>query len=144
YTRPHVLFTAKRAFSWKGGPLLVEAVRRAASRMPGLRLTIVGEPRHVREFDGMPHVTALGHVPRDHLQSLFERASLYAMPAVLEPWGLVYLEALSTKTPILGLRRHAIPELTADGRFGFLVDRPEPDAVAEALVDALSDAGRLQ
>jgi glycosyltransferase involved in cell wall biosynthesis len=112
--------------------------------VPGLRLTIVGEPRHVGEFDDIPQVTALGHVPRAQLQLMFERASLYAMPAVLEPWGLVYLEALSTKTPILGLRRHAIPELTAEGRFGFLVDRPEPDAVAEALVDALSDAARLQ
>jgi len=84
-----------------------------------------------------------GFVPLEDLQAAFERASLFAMPAAHEPWGLAYLEALSCRVPVMGLRRNALPELTQHGRFGFCLDQATPDAVAAALVDAFSDAGRL-
>jgi glycosyltransferase involved in cell wall biosynthesis len=85
-----------------------------------------------------------GFVDEDDLQTLFDDARLFAMPALNEPWGLVYLEALATRTPILGLRRHAFPEISGNGRFGIIVEEANADAVGEALIAALADPARLE
>ena len=52
-------------------------------------------------------------------------------------------EALASRTPVLGLNRNGLPEITCYGRYGFLVDRPDPQAVAASLVEAMSDMDRL-
>lgn len=144
YHARRVLFAARLRFEEKGGQLLVEAFRLALQRVPDLHLTLVGDPRREHLLASTPNLTVLGHVSARELERLFREATLFAMPAPAEPWGLVYLEALVSKTPILGLRRNALPELAGDGRFGFIADEPEPQAVADALVSAFSDPQRLR
>jgi len=39
-----------------------------------------------------------------------------------EPFGLVAIESLATGTPVIALRRGALPEIVEDGVDGFLVD----------------------
>jgi glycosyltransferase involved in cell wall biosynthesis len=144
YSSGHILFTAKARFREKGGFLLVEAFKIARAKNPALRLVMVGKESHREMIGDVPGLTVYGHLPRNRLEELFQGASLFAMPALAEPWGLVYLEALASKTPILGLRRLSLPELTDSGRFGFLVDQSTPEAVAEMLLHAMSDPKRLQ
>jgi glycosyltransferase involved in cell wall biosynthesis len=144
YSRGHILFTAKARFGEKGGFLLAEAFKIAHARNPDLRLVIVGNESHRKALGSIPGVTVHGHLPAEKLHELFHTAALYAMPALAEPWGLVYLEALASKTPLLGLRRLALPEFTNSGRFGFLVDEPTPEAVANQLLNAMSNPDRLR
>ncbi len=65
------------------------------------------------------------------------------MPALQEPWGVVYLEALACRVPILGLNRFAFPEISRNGAFGFICPDATPEKVAETLLDATSDPARL-
>ena len=44
----------------------------------------------------------------------------------------------------MGLNRNGLPELVDGGRHGFLVDRAEPAALAEAILSAVSDPPRLE
>jgi glycosyltransferase involved in cell wall biosynthesis len=144
YKSGHILFTAKARFLEKGGMLLLQAFQIAHRKNPALRLVMVGKESHRKASGEMDGVTFHGFVPAAELEELFQQAALFAMPALVEPWGLVYLEALASKTPILGLRRLSLPELTDSGRFGFLVDEATPEAVADMLLDAMSDPLRLQ
>ena len=66
------------------------------------------------------------------------------MPSINEPWGLVYLEALACKMPIIGLNRNSFPEISADGKYGFMIDEPDSDRLSEILIDAFSDTQRLE
>lgn len=144
YTRKNVLMVAKQRFEDKGGPLLIEAMKIARQSDPQLHLTLVS-PRDYESFvQGAEGVTLTGNVEWSELQRLFDEACVYAMPALCEPWGLVYAEALATKTPILGLNRAALPELTENGKHGFLVDEATPQAVAQALLRAVNDPDTLQ
>ncbi len=60
-----------------------------------------------------------------------------------DPWGQVYLEALLCRTPVIGLNRNGLPEIAMDGACGILVDNATPDALACAILDAVSDPARL-
>ncbi len=144
YANGHILFVAKVRFEEKGGLLLIKAFKRAQQVNPRLKLVIVGQEEYREMAIGAPNVRFLGHVPWEELQQLFNDAALYAMPATAEPWGLVYLEALACKTPILGLNRHAIPELTGHGRYGFMAAKSDAQSVAETILNAFRDFQRLQ
>jgi glycosyltransferase involved in cell wall biosynthesis len=144
YERGPILFSAKVRFEDKGGPLLLEGFRLARKKNPALNLVLVGQNNYSGLAAGIPGVTACGYVTSKRLEELFHSAALFAMPAPAEPWGLVYLEALASKTPVLGLHRLGLPELSDSGRYGFLVREATPQAVADALLDAMSDPERLK
>lgn len=144
FSRKQVLLAAKLRFDEKGGWLLLEAMRHVYDSDPEVHLTIVGGPPGADAIPHQPNVTVRGYVSSRELESLFHSASLFAMPALYEPWGLVYVEALASQTPILGLRRNAFPEISRDGEFGVIVDRPDAAEIAEAIVTATSDPPRLE
>jgi glycosyltransferase involved in cell wall biosynthesis len=60
------------------------------------------------------------------------------MPSLFEPNGMVYIEALACKTPILGLNRLAFPEFCGHGKFGFIVE-PDKDIIATELLKAFEN-----
>lgn len=143
YRSGHILLAAKKRFEDKGGPLLIESFRLAIQKRPELKLVIVADESYRPLIEGIRNAEITGFIPWERLQELFNNAALYAMPAHNEPWGLVYLEALLCRAPVLGLRRYSLPEITVGGRHGFLVDSANPTAIADAIVEAFSDPDRL-
>jgi glycosyltransferase involved in cell wall biosynthesis len=144
YDKPALLFVAKHLFKAKGGLLLLEAFDQAKRRRPNLTLTIVGDERS-RAFVGERRgVTLHAHLPWEKLQQLYRESTLLVQPMLNDPWGQVYLEAMASRTPVMGLNRNGLPELVDGGRHGFLVDRAEPSALAEAILCAISDPLRLE
>lgn len=133
-----VLFTAKGRFKDKGGELVLEVLSKARSIDPDIRLTIVG-CQDAQRFSDHPGVTAFGFVPQNQLQEMFNTHNLFLMPALNEPWGLVYLEAMVCRMPIMGLNRNSFPEISNFGQFGFGIDRPDPDTLAQKLVEVFRD-----
>lgn len=145
YKNGHILFVAKDRFEAKGGPLLLEGFKIAQQKNPSLKLVIVGQENYKHLNGVIPNLTVHGFIPwGEELQNLFNTAALFAMPAINEAWGLVYLEALATKNPILALNRTSLPEITQNGKYGFLMDEQTPERMAELLLEAFSDSERLQ
>lgn len=145
YNGKNILMIAKDRFRDKGGELLVQAVAIARRSDPEITLTLVSPPEHEALAGGpIEGVRYTGRLPWEELQRLFDEAALFAMPARSEPWGLSYVEALATKTPVLGLNRAALPEITQNGKFGFLCDDASPEALAAKLLEALRDTPRLE
>lgn len=148
YACGHLLYVGKHGFDTKGGPLLLAGFARALEQRPDLKLVIIAD---AADPTLAPHLPAIRANPAiDFRQTgtpdfaeLVRGAALYASPAAFEPWGLIYLEALMVETPVLGLNRSAMMQLTDGGRVGFLVDEETPEAVGRAIVDAMSDPGRL-
>ncbi|WP_176068826.1 glycosyltransferase family 4 protein [Anaeromyxobacter diazotrophicus] len=124
-----VLFVG-RDFERKGGPVLLDAFVRLRRARPRARLLVVG-PRRLRL---MPEgVLQLGPEPLEALPGLFARASVFALPALREPFGLAFLDAMACAVPCVGTRVEAIPELVEHGRTGLLVPPADPVALAAAL-----------
>jgi glycosyltransferase involved in cell wall biosynthesis len=143
YASGRILFVAKHLFAQKGGVLLLEAFRKARRKLQHLTLTIVGDSRSRSLIGDVPGVEIRDHLPWSELQELYRRSSLLAQPMLNDPWGQVYVEALASRTPVLGLNRNGLPEIIDRGRHGFLVEAPDANLLADALVDAMSDPDRL-
>ena len=144
YAKPALLFVAKHLFQAKGGVLLLEAFELARRRRPDLTLTVVGDERSRAFVGGRPGITFHAHLPWSALQQLYRDATLLVQPMLNDPWGQVYLEAMASRTAVMGLNRNGLPELVDGGRHGFLVDRADPSALGEAIVSAVSDPQRLE
>ncbi len=138
YAPPRLLFVAKHLFAAKGGPLVVDAFRLAHARRPDLSLTIVADPASRRLVPHHPSITFRSRLPWPALQALYHDATLLVQPMLNDPWGQVYLEALVSRTPVLGLARNGLPEIAGGGRYGFLVDRPDTQSIAAAIIDAVA------
>ena len=123
---------------YKGLYLLLDAFERLRKRHSNVKLHVVGTTN--RPLEG---VTYWDNYPRSKTVELFQKATLYVMPAIREPNGITYLEGLANKAPIVGLNRFAVPEFSGYGKWGFLCNQEDPEELATVLEDALSDKQRL-
>jgi len=83
------------------------------------------------------HVSFLGPVAEDELQTLYQSCDLFVAPSLYESFGLIYLEAMNYAKPVIGCRAGGIPEVVDDGVTGRLVDPQSPRQLAEAIVTLL-------
>lgn len=139
YRSKIILFVGKD-FERKGGPLLLDAFRRLYSHDKSVRLIIAG-PKKVGQGEG---VSWVGPVGKDQLSSLYSRASIFCMPSIFEAFGIVFVEAMSYGLPVIGTNRMAMKEFIRPSINGFLLEKDDPDLLAETLYEALSDPERLR
>lgn len=80
-------------------------------------------------------VTIVGVADAITKRLLLARAACLLFPIRWdEPFGLVTIEAMACGTPVVALRRGAVPELVAHGQTGIIVDHPNdlPGGIARA------------
>ncbi|MCZ2146703.1 MAG: glycosyltransferase [Bryobacterales bacterium] len=134
-----------RFFPRKRTSLLLESAAALRHRLPGLRVRLVGDgpegPRlralHERLRLG-DRVVFLGHVDQAALAAEFRNCDLFCHPSVQEGFGIVFLEAMAARKPIVAARAAAAPEVVPHARFA------EPDSAASlgAAIEALAaDSG---
>jgi glycosyltransferase involved in cell wall biosynthesis len=76
---------------------------------------------------------------RTDLPDLMAAADLVVLPSVAEAFGLVMAEALYLGIPVVATRTGGIPEIIEDGVDGVLVPPADADALANAIVQLLSN-----
>ncbi len=144
--RPTVAADAPLAFlgrieAIKGVDLAAQVALRS-----GRRLLIAGNvpPGHESYFETVvqpllnERIVYLGPVDDAQKDDLLGRAAALLMPIRWEePFGIVMAEALATGTPVIGLRRGAVPEVVDDGLTGFVCDTVEEMVQAVARIDEL-------
>jgi len=106
----------------------------AAARAAGRRLLLIGkcnEPAERAYFEQVVRPRLghgaewLGEVDSDVRDDLLARAACVLFPIQWEePFGMVMVEAMACGTPVVALRRGAVPEVVADGVSGLVCDRP--------------------
>ncbi len=102
---------------------------------PGLELALVGRAVLGGEqiIQGA-NARWLGRVSDDELADLYRAATVVAVPSLYEGFGLPILEAMACGAPTVASNRGAMPEIAGEGA---LVADPTPDALADAIREAL-------
>lgn len=116
-----------------------------ADRVPDAHYVIAGEGPLRAALDA--EVRALGLPDRVHFlgwrsdaHAVFAALDVFLAPSLWEGFGLVFLEAMALGVPIISTQVSAIPEVVIDGDTGWLVPPRDADAIAAALLHALTDA----
>ncbi|MFB0545360.1 MAG: glycosyltransferase [Anaerolineae bacterium] len=148
--RPQILFVG-RLIERKGLPYLIEAMDCLSDRILA-RLDIVGlgyqEPelkRMVKERGLEEVVIFRGRVTDEELNELYANCQVFVLPSIIdahgdtEGLGVVLLEALSYKKPVIGTNVGGIPDIILPGETGVLVEPGDAVALAEAIERVLSD-----
>jgi glycosyltransferase involved in cell wall biosynthesis len=143
YSNGKILYVAKGRFEDKGGFIVLDAFKIALEKNPHLELIIVGQNEYQDKIKS-PNIKTYGFIPIEQLQELFNESSLFLMPAINEPWGLVFLEALACKMPIVGLERNSFPELSGNGKYGYSLKEINSEKLANLLVKAFANPEKLE
>jgi glycosyltransferase involved in cell wall biosynthesis len=125
-------------FMLKGGRVLLEAWPLVRRRVPDAELIIAGPKR--KPTGRLPSgVSWVGRVDRASLAQLYQSATVFVLPSLFDAWGHVFLEAMGHGLPCIGTSCCAMPEIIDEGVTGRLVPRYEPEPLADALVELLTD-----
>lgn len=132
YAKKSILFNG---VDWerKGGQTLVAAFRRVLEKFPDAKLTIIGA---CPDLD-LPNTDVVGRIPLSEIGGYLKEASIFCLPTENEPFGIVFIEAMAHKLPIVATNIGAIPDFVHQGKDGFLVDPGDVDQLAQKLIELL-------
>ena len=131
----------------KGYNYLIEALEILIKKGIDARLVIMGEGYErpclenlIRELGLSEKVLLPGYIDEANLYiPLFD---VFVISSLTEGLPITLLEAMQSRTPIVGSRVGGIPDLLNESRAGLLVNPSSPDAIADA-VFRIYDDGRL-
>lgn len=140
FSKPKVLFVARHNYLNKGASLLLEAFRAIRKKHTHAELILVGPDRDGLGMQGEEErVTVHSFLEWEELKWLFNTATLFAMPSLYEPYGLVYLEAMKCGTPVVCASTGGMSSIVRDQDCGWILDQRDPLTLSRILDQALSD-----
>ncbi|MEI6349708.1 MAG: glycosyltransferase [Verrucomicrobiota bacterium] len=136
-------------------PTLIRGFALFASQIEHAKLVMVGigeleaELKRLAEEIGIAdRIVWAGF--REDIPEVMSAFDVFALTSHYEGFGLVLLEAMISRLPVVATRVSAIPEIVVDGETGLLINPHTPEALASALCKLcdtslrtlLGDAGR--
>jgi colanic acid/amylovoran biosynthesis glycosyltransferase len=136
------LLAIGRLHSVKDHAFLVRACAQLQARGENFECSIAGEgPERqnletlIRKYGLEDRVALLGHVARDQMDSLFDRADVVVLTSRSEGMPLVLMEAMARGKIVLAPSITGIPEIVVAGQTGYLF---EPGSMGDFLAKLLS------
>jgi len=142
----HVLCTVSRLYAYKGHDVIFRAIARLTPNVRELLAYIIvgkgpdeaGLRKLAVELGVDSNIRWLGFVAEDDLPEVYSASDLFVLctrdapeERSVEGFGLVFLEAQSCGTPVVGTRTGGIPAAIQDGEGGWLIEQDDEEALAE-------------
>jgi phosphatidylinositol alpha-mannosyltransferase len=130
----------------KGFDTLIEAMAMLAPQRRDLRLLVAGRGDQQEVRDSLPsvlqgRVELLGQVSEADKASMLATVDVYCAPNTgNESFGIILLEAMAARTPVVASDLDVFRRVLDDGRAGVLFPTGDPVALAGALERVLDDA----
>lgn len=139
WSAPRFLFVGVE-WERKGGPLVLRAFRRVRELHPDATLDVVGGHPPLQE-EGVSAYGVLSQQRTEHreLVDLFARATCVVMPSLVEPFGIVHVEAASTGIPSIGSSVGGPADVLGEGA-GVLVAPGDEEGLLRAMLQLADSA----
>jgi len=135
----------------KGQHIIIEALHQLQERYPDLNLLIMGEPTRgegekyledlhtlTKRYGLTSKVIFLGYRP--DIQLFYSAIDLFILGSFGETYGMVTLEAMASRVPVIGTRSGGTTELLGNGQFGYLYTPKDPTDLANTIRLALDNS----
>lgn len=153
-----MVFTTGRLDSRKGFTNLMKCVRNVAQEVERhgktVKFLFPAGPKNIGQSaravkkklkkimfdDGVEeYVTFFKHLNSDELARYYSAADIFACPSSYEPFGLVIVEAMACKTPVVATTKGGPIEILTEGIDGFLVDPSDTELMEKRIMEILLD-----
>lgn len=136
----------------KGTYDLVKAFKIVADKHPCVNLEIAGEwdnrfpeyKENVLQFikdNGLERkVHFRGVITGAEKEMFLVKSDLFILSSLKEGVPMVIIEAMATANPIVATNVGGVPEVVVDGKTGFLVEKQNPEEMANAIIKLIEDA----
>ena len=151
-----LLVSAARLYRYKGQHDLLAALPAVKARVPDVKVLIVGEddPRGFPgeasysevlrglcdELDLWDNVVFTGW--RTDVRALMVASDLYVMPSFEEPFGMVFIESMFLRRPVVAVDNGGTREVVDNGGSGLLSAPGDIEGLSENLLALLEDPER--
>lgn len=145
-----LVFYVGRFVREKGVQVLLEAVPRVKAVFPKVRFLIVGGGNRDRyvSFTRFLHmdraVRFTGFMSDDDLHRLYRISDAAVFPSLYEPFGIVALEAMAARTPVVVSDAGGLREIVEHDVTGTITWLNNADSLAWGIIHALEDKERAQ
>ncbi|MDD5528435.1 MAG: glycosyltransferase family 4 protein [bacterium] len=136
----------------KGFSYLISAIKILKERKVKMKLILIGGgpyektlKQEIKEFDLNENIEILPSMAKTELNRFYNVCDIFVLPSITdskgkqEGLGLVLLEAMSCKKPVIGTNSGGIPDIVKDMETGLLVPGKDSKALAEAIEKLLKD-----
>jgi phosphatidylinositol alpha-1,6-mannosyltransferase len=148
---PQVLIVGRLEEMLKGHRELIACWPKVAAAVPDAQLRIVGTGSGSKALRALAcqspvanHIIFEGFVPDTVLDSLYSRATVFAMPSRGEGFGLVYVEAMRNGLPVIASIHDAAPEIVLEGQTGYTVNLDQRDELPERIIYLLKNPDKAK
>jgi len=133
-----------RLWRYKGLDYLIKAEPLISKEIPDLRIVVAihGEPfsNYEKDIENRDRFEVLERfIPNEEVATLFQRASVVALPYIEASQSGVLNIAYVFEKPVVVTDVGSLPEAVDDGKTGFIVPPGDPKALAEAIITLLKD-----
>ena len=144
--RPPLVVSWGRVRYEKGFQVLARAMHELRGRVPDVHAVIAGRGSYLPELqtqidvEGVSDIVDLaGFLGDTDLRALVHRSGCVVIPSLYEPFGIVALEALAAGAPLIVARTGGLAELVAGTHAGVTFEPGNPDDLADAVEQVLSN-----
>ncbi|OJG98701.1 hypothetical protein RV18_GL003124 [Enterococcus termitis] len=141
---------AGRINRWKGQKLFIDAANHILNDYPDVRFLIAGDAfsgeeyikteliEYVKKINRTEQILFLGLI--DDMNEFYNSIDIFVLPSIKpEPFGLVILEAMARKIPVIATKHGGPLEIIQDNKNGFLVDYKDSDELVTRMSDLIID-----
>ena len=134
----------------KGQIHLIRALPRILKEVPDARVVLLGRfgrrQAHVKKIRRFILENNLAGVAKwlgrkSNVAQYMTACDVTVVPSLEEPLGLVAIESLMAKTPVVASRTGGLKEVVIDGQTGLLVPPGDENAIAAAVIRLAKDKG---
>ncbi len=135
----YVFGTIGRLVNVKGHTHLLKAFSQVSQRMPHAKLVIIGDGglrdelnKEIEQLGLSGKVIMAGHI--ESAYQLMSALDVFVLPSLEECFGLVLLEAMVAKLPVIASKVGGIPDVVGES-LGTLVEPADVTALAQAMLN---------
>lgn len=138
-----LILTIARLSHEKGLDILIKAIATLKQKIENFQLVIVGDGPHKNFLVNLSKklnvddiVSFIGF--RKDTYNIYQLCDIFVLPSRQEPFGIVLVEAMAAKKPIVASKIDGIKEVVLDGETGFLVEPNNPEKLSETIEKMLT------
>jgi len=141
-----VLFVGRFTYR-KGIYILLEAFQKVKQEVENAHLTLVGSGYFsqiadllIRALNLGKNVSIAGEVEKEKLVEIYQNSHVFVLPSLYgESFGIVLLEAMASKTPVIASDDGGIKELIKNRKTGIIVKKGDVEELSEKITELLLD-----